>query len=144
MLRRVEFVVEFWQPLLVCTLLGIVAVGCGQGTAAYEGVPVKGTVTLDGKPLDEGEIQFKTVATGALDTIPIQAGQFSGTAQAGQKRVEIFAFKTAAPPPSTVPGPPPEVQKTNYLPARYNTASTLSAEVKSAGPNEFKFEVTSR
>lgn len=100
-------------------------------------------MTLDGKPLAEGEIQFKTVATGALDSIAIQNGAFSGTAEAGSKRVEIYAYKMVT-PTGTTPGMAVEPVKTNYLPARYNTSSTLTAEIKESGADALKFDVTSR
>lgn len=144
MLRRDLWAGKSWLSLGACVLLGAVVAGCAQSAPTYQGVPVKGTVTLDGKPLVDGEIQFKTIATGALDSMPIVNGEYSGAAQAGTKRVEIFAFK--APPPANPDSPPSDVEKVNYLPPRYNLNSTLSAEVKDLGStaNEFKFEVTTR
>ena len=32
----------------------------------------------------------------------------------------------------------------NYVPAKYNTESKLTADVKTGGPNEFKFDLTSK
>lgn len=122
-------------------LVGLLLAGCGGGTEPQR-YPVSGTVTLDGQPLPEGLIFFKTVATGAIDTMEIKAGKFAGEAQPGERRVEIVAYRE-----STAPGTTPGMEanaEVNYIPPRYNSQSTLTAQVKPEGPNEFSFEVTSK
>jgi hypothetical protein len=123
-------------------LLGIVLlVGC-SGSSAEKPVKVKGVVTLDQKPLAEGEIIFRT-AGAAPFLIPIKAGNFEGESLPGKKIVEIRAYKPG-PPIAPMPGVPDAPGQVNYLPARYNDESKLEAEVTPKGPNEFKFEVTSK
>jgi len=73
---------------LACLLL---LVGCGP--AAPKLYPVSGTVTLDGQPLADGKIYFRTVENGQVDTLPVTAGKFSGQVLAGPRRVEIVAYK---------------------------------------------------
>lgn len=125
-------------PLMVAVFI---LAGCG-GPAAPPQVQVKGTVTLDQKPLKEGEITFSTPGK-SPETLPINNGEFQGMVQVGEKRVEIAAYKDAPPPPP-MEGVTFEPSKINYLPARYHSDSTLKASVTAQGPNEFKFEVKSK
>ena len=43
-----------------------------RGPAGPLKAPVSGSVTLDGKPLDEGTIYFKTVQQGSVDRMDIK------------------------------------------------------------------------
>ena len=56
--------------------------------------PVSGTVTLDGQPLAEGVIYFKTIEKGSSEPCDIHGGDFKGQAEAGDRRVEICQFRT--------------------------------------------------
>jgi len=112
--------------------------GCGNaGPRTY---PVTGTVTLDGEPLKEADILFLPLdpALGP-DAGQIRDGKFAFQAKAGRKRVEVRASR-------------PVVIKTamgettiwkNYLPARYNTQSTLQAEVTPRGNSDFTYHLRS-
>ena len=103
-------------------------------------VPVSGTVTFDGGPVEEGEIVFRAadgaVASGAAR---IAAGRYEGRAPLGAKRVEIIAVRrkaaTAAKAGDSGESAPAEM----FVPDRYNAQSTLTAEVTAAGPNTFDF-----
>jgi hypothetical protein len=114
--------------------------GCGQSTKAPQLAPVSGTVTVDGKPLPEGTVYFKTTQTGAIDTLPVKDGKFEGKAEVGERRVEISAFEVKVVGTGAMKG---EV-KENRIPAQYNTDSKLTATVKAEGPNAFEFKVTSK
>ena len=73
-------------PMLLLALMG-----CGPGEAA-----VSGTVLLDGKPLEEGNIAFRPLpATAASEAIggPIKDGKFQVKARPGLNRVEITATR---------------------------------------------------
>lgn len=119
---------------LAITLL---AAGCSGGPRKY---PVTGTVTLDGKPLEEGDIYFMPLDPNVgAEAGKIQAGQFRFEAREGKMRVEIRASREN-------PGkrsPMGNIRKEEYLPARYNRESTLEAEVRSSGENAFTFDLTS-
>lgn len=116
-------------------------VGCGgSGRVEAKKYPVTGTVTVDGQPLVDGMIYFKDIAAGASDSAEIKNGQFTGQAEAGKRRVEIFAYTTQT---SDMGGTVSET-KVNTLPPRFNAESTLSEEVKAEGTNTYKFEVSSR
>jgi hypothetical protein len=125
-----------WTCLALTTLA---ACGCGSGEKTCS---VDGTVTLDGQPLAEGRIYFVTTKTGDLEILPIAGGKFEGAVKPGSRRVEIRAYRQGE-PRSPMPGMPPEAPIENYLPGRYNAQSTLNAEVKESGPNQFTFALTS-
>jgi len=124
--------------LLLCVCL--FAGGCAKKTTKM--VPVSGTVTLDGQPLDDGDVTLVGDPGTVPDSLPVKAGSFSGQAKPGKKRVEIRAFKTVKPPP-TATGDVTET-KENYIPAKYNTDSTTTAEVTDSGLSPNKFEVQSK
>jgi hypothetical protein len=125
----------FWFVLITPFVLG----GCGQsGPRTYEG---SGTVTFDGQPLPEGDILFHAAGNDvASDAGKIQNGQFKFRAKAGPKRVEILAAREVPGSMNPVMGPLRE----NYIPAQYNTATTLTADVKEKGPNQFDYPLSKK
>ncbi len=130
--------------LTVVCLFSAFLAGCGA-PASLPPVPtssVKGQVKLDGKPMAEGAISFSI--PGQVPQIhPIKDGAYSGPAHQGKARVEISAFK--AEEPVIMDGKVMnEGSKPNYLPDKYHSNSTLTAEVTASGANEFNFEVTSQ
>ncbi len=123
---------------LVCLgLLVMVVAGCGpSGPVTY---PVSGTVTWEGNPLAEGQIVFTPVdGSIAPDAGTITNGTFNFQAQAGSKRVEIYATRESGPPDPVMNMPPKE----QYIPARYNAESILTAEVTKGGVSDLKFDLT--
>lgn len=116
-------------------LLGLLAL-LGCGSKGPKRSPVSGTVTLDGKPLAKGVVYFKTVQTGAIDTLPVNDGKFEGQAEEGARRVEINSYRS-----KTISGPMGGEVQENLVAPRYNSESTLTATVTPTGPNSFKFEV---
>jgi hypothetical protein len=121
--------------LIVCGTL----VGCRRERTFPPTYSVHGSVTLDAKPLPEGVIAFISSETGDLQALPIKDGKYQGQVRAGTRRVEIRAYRPRKGPPKPLE-PPPH----NFLPARYNTETTLSANVTTAGPNTFDFELSSQ
>src|SRR5262245_5977754 len=116
-------------------LAGVLATLCcftGCGTSAKP-VMVSGTVDLDGKPLEDGTITLTSDAGVTPDTLPVKGGKFEGEAKPGKKKVEIRAFKMGKPTKmgdQEIPATPE-----NFLPDRFNTKSTLTAEVTATGIN---------
>ena len=114
---------------------------------------ISGAVTLDGKPVDGGNIQIdpleakQTSASGAL----IRAGRYSIPRQTGlapgKYRVRIYwAEKVNTGIVPTITGdvghnvnvtPPREL-----IPAKYNTESELTIEVRQSDANRFDFALT--
>jgi hypothetical protein len=113
-------------PLIVCAK-----------KSEIEVVPVSGTVSLGGQPLIEGFLYFKTIETGNLERFDIRDGEFTGSAQLGTRRVEIFSNQRKK---VVIDGANVEVQE-NILHPSCNTASKLTAQVSSEGPNRFHFDV---
>ena len=112
---------------------------CGCEPAGPKHYPVSGTVSLDGQPLAEGIVHFKVVEAGTIVSLPALDGKFEGAVTAGRHRVEVVAYQMI-PVPGEMGG---EVPKSLIAP-RFNSASTLSAEVTPAGPNVFDFKVESK
>lgn len=131
-----------WFRVAVLVALGAVLVGCGGSKKAREVQAVSGSVALDGQPLAEGEIYFKTTSTGDVDILAIENGRFQGDVGVGPRRVEIYAYHEKEVVP--MPGEPPIKTRENYLPARYNVASTLSAEIGPGGFSPLTFEISSK
>src|SRR5438093_8372933 len=126
---------------LAAILLMVVLAFSGCGRKGPIMVPVGGTVTLDGKPMPDGMIYFKTIVEGSVDQMEIKDGKFSGKVEVGDRRVEICRYGLG-PPIKMGNGEIPN--KIETLPARYNEASELKATVSQPGPNEFSFDVKSK
>jgi hypothetical protein len=131
--------------LPVCAIAVWVLSGCGHGGR----MPLEGTVTLDGRPLKEGAIQFNplpgtpgpTVGGEIVDgkfTILSSGGPFVGkfsvqitsAGLTGRKVLDPFSNKMID-------------EYAQCLPPRYNSQSQLQAEVTAAGPNRFDFAIAS-
>jgi hypothetical protein len=120
--------------------------GCGGDPMGRQAV--SGTVTLNNQPLDQGRIHFAPAGKGPTESgatiengkyrIPINSGLVPGT-----YKVSIFSYdqKGAKVQSEEVPGDPGNTQFKERIPARYNAKTTLTAEVKSAGPNVFDFKL---
>ncbi|MDB5344965.1 MAG: hypothetical protein JWP89_3342 [Schlesneria sp.] len=109
----------------------VVAVyGCGKSDSNSK--TLTGSVTLGGKPVEKGSINFipkdgKTVTVGSK----IVNGQYSASIPFGDKRVEIRAPKVTG-QRSAYEGDPnsPKIDiVTELIPGRYNSQSELSFTV---------------
>lgn len=134
-------------PIRVCLgilLLGIA--GCGDDLGNRQ--EISGAVTLQGRPLGDGSIEFTPLEPSAEETksgAPIVQGKYSipreqGLAP-GKYRVRITAgTPTPELAPGELPGPsgPSSVER---IPAAYNVNSKLEETVIPSGPNTFNFEI---
>ena len=112
--------------------------------------PIEGTVTLDGRPMPNGQIRFipKEGTNGPTAGAKIDEGKYSISAElgifAGTYRVEITASRPGGRKmPDRVTGQPVDVYK-QFIPSKYNTKSELVANVTADGPNVFDFAVTAK
>jgi hypothetical protein len=134
---------SFLELLCICLVAGLA--GCAGGDAKR--LAVSGEVKFQGKPLDQGAITFLaddpslSSGGGAM----IKDGRYSIPAQhgllPGRYKVMVSSVdpKNPAPDPDSLPGYLP-VPKDRVQP-KYNTQTTLTADVTAEGPNNFNFEV---
>lgn len=131
---------------IVRSLLGLVAlaavvsfVGCGSGVDMGE---VTGTVTLDGQPVANLEVNFEpidaslgTTATGYTQA----AGEYELFYPGGKKGAPVgeYTVRIVSAELDEEAGPPIRI------PAKYNAESDLIRVVET-GDNSFDFELTSR
>ena len=145
-----------------CFVLVALLVGCGEtgDTNRPKTVPVTGSVTYNGQPVEGATVTFVTGGSGgrgALGTTDA-SGKFQLTtfeagdgAIPGSYKVTI-AKTTGETAPMTqedgvvVPptGGPPTTEVKDELPLKYKDASTsgLTADVKEGGDNQFTFDLT--
>ena len=122
---------------LVCVFLvplSLLSLGCGSG-AGPETIAVTGTVTYDGVPVADGDIIFRD-ATGQTRSCGgrIIDGKYSFDASPGSKTVEITAMRDVPGKMDTQSNPGESVPlREMYIPAKYNTETTLTAEVNDSG-----------
>jgi len=149
---RGEVRMAAWSTLfaLCCGL------GCG-GTTGPERASVSGSVTFDGVPVEKGSIAFipDGATVGPTAGALIEKGRYqtaSGMGPVlGSHRVEITAHRAGnkvdvAGIGGSGAGPSAagSVQQTEmYIPAQYNTKSTLTVTIKSGNnPNDFSLKST--
>lgn len=120
-----------------------VTVGCGRGDGR---LAVSGDVTLKGKPLEDGIIEFSSEAirTGA----PILKGKYEIPADQGlspgEYKVSITAGdgRTPVESPDGIPGPTgANIVSKDLVPPEYNSKSKIKATVTTSGPNKFDYQI---
>lgn len=118
--------------------VGICLVGCSGDSMA----PVKGVVTLNGKPVAGLEVNFEPIGDPADRTTAI-----GYTQQDGSYSLAYPGFKKGAPVGDYIVriagGESLDDGTKLRVPPQYNTESTLKETVV-AGENEFNFELTSK
>ncbi|UUO06429.1 hypothetical protein M4951_24165 [Blastopirellula sp. J2-11] len=102
-------------------------------------LPVQGQVTLDGESLDAGDVAFiSSTLADKTDTDEwffayVKNGRFQTHAPPGTYLVRIQKYQYDSTSKTKIP----------TLPERYDKESTFTAEVTAAGPNKFKYALTS-
>ena len=128
----------FRRASLVRFAIFFLAFGCGAGSPAM--YRVTGSVTFDGRPVENGEIIFVPFDKSlAPDAGNIDHGTYDLLVKAGKKRVEIRASRPLV---GKKPNPMGPVYQ-DYIPEKYNARTTLEADVKSEGANRFDYELKS-
>ena len=127
----------------VISLLAVsILVGCSGGSS-LDTVPVTGTVTWEGDPLEEGRITFRSLEGDRRSfSGKIKDGDYSVETFTGPMRVSIRASRI-------VPG---EFDESNpdekvpvgemYIPPRYNSQSELTSNIE-RGENTVDFDLVS-
>jgi hypothetical protein len=129
--------------LLLVGCLGLCA-GCGSGSRR---LPLHGSVTYQGQPLEHGSITFLTTSgpPGPVCGALIRAGRYDVPAAQGlEPGTYRVAISSAVPggtltPEEVAAGASPRAKE--VLPPAYNAESTLTVEVQARGPNQFDFKL---
>jgi hypothetical protein len=124
-------------PVAALAALLFALVGCSAGDGK---IPVSGVVTFDGSPMPDGYVTFTPAAGGTPEAAPIAAGKFELGVKPGAHRVEIEASRFVG-EKNEIMGLQPREQ---YVPARYNSETTLTSEVTADVENVFTFDLTSK
>ncbi len=99
---------------------------CGCGDAGRVFYPVSGTVSVEGKRVEQGDILFiPEDPRWGPESGRIVAGAYRARVAAGKHRVEITALDIG-PHTKYLDGSP---LAANFIPERYNVRSELQAEV---------------
>jgi len=98
---------------------------------------VTGIVTVEDEPLSQGVITFDP-ADGLAGSYggEIRNGKYAFESAVGPKKVIIMASR-----PSKVPGPDGGPDMEQYLPAKYNLKTELTANVVAGEKNEIPFQL---
>ena len=133
-----------WAGVLLLIVGPALLIGCSGPDAGPPRYSVTGTVTFDGEPVNDGQVLFLPADGGGQpDAGQLGAGgKFEFQVTAGKKRVEITGFrKTGEITDEDTQETMPVTEA--FIPARYNTESELTVEVKPNGENTHKFDLTS-
>lgn len=133
---------------IAVTLSVLLLAGCAGGGPDDRG-EVRGTVRLDGQPVEKGSIVFQPTGgnSGPTSGATIQDGTYHVPAKkgpaVGANRIEIRAQrKTGRKVPARPPMTGEEDEIVEAIPARYNEESTLVEEIK-PGENVIDFDLDS-
>jgi hypothetical protein len=131
---------------------GLAAVGCSGSGDDLPREAVSGTVRLDGQPLAHGSIQFAPAANAGGPQVgggsPIESGQFSIAREnglvPGSYRVSINAGDSKREEQSKGPIRKGLGLAKELIPAKYNSQTTLGAEIKKGGSDDLSFDLQSK
>jgi hypothetical protein len=126
-----------FATLLLC-MFGLS--GCNARPAKYQ---VEGTITLNGKPLDGGEIFFIAADNSSSEAAKIKEGRYQVKTTAGRYKVMVNA-STKKPNLN-----PPGMRGDDFyfesiIPDKYNERTSLTAEVAPQELNRCDFSLSSK
>lgn len=129
-----------------CALALAVCCVAFAGCAPKDGlVPIKGTITLDGAPIEKGTVNFApkggpgTAAGGAIVN-----GKYEARVSPGKMAVTIYAQKAEKienPTQEQIERGITEIT-VDVVPAKYNRASTLEVDIVEGQKDPVDFELT--
>ncbi len=124
----------------------VVSVGflAGCGKAEVKRYRVTGTIKYKGEPVKAGTITFRSIDGQANGVGNILNGDYDIPATSGlpvgKYQVTISYPDPKAAPPGDMPGESSAPPK-DLLPAKYNSKSELTAEIKAEDRNEVSFDL---
>jgi hypothetical protein len=122
--------------VLLAAALAASALGCSGGTAT-----VRGTVKLDGNPLEDGKIRFEPAdGQGPTAEAVIEEGRYEVELVPGPKRVMIEGWRVVGQQKVTPddPGSPMIDVKEPVVPAQYNTNTELTYDAAKSDTKDFE------
>jgi hypothetical protein len=126
--------------IFLCTLFLLYVAGCGGSGGR---LAVSGTVTYKGVPVEQGSIAFIPTAGKGAYGASIFKGTFAIPADRGLEpgtyKVMISSTVVEGKPPLE-PGGPDGPQPKELIPAKYNSQTTLTREIK-AGQAKLAFNL---
>ena len=146
--RTISFAFQVANFLLLVVLACPGMLGCGALEGGPQRAAVSGRITVDGRPLENGSVQFIPTqgTSGPVAGAGVTDGEYSlSKAQGpvvGTNRVQISGTRKTGRTSRTHLGETIE-ERVPVVPAQYNTKSTLVREVES-GKNVLDFDLTSK
>ena len=149
---RVVISVDFRSHIFVAAVAtscvaATAILGCADRSGPYA---IAGTVTLDGRPVPQGQIVFDPQGDGKMSVGVVRAGKFSIAAERGPTPGTYIVRITAerptgqkVKPSSYAADQTPQDVYEQYIPANYNTASELNVEMGADEPEPFSFRLVS-
>jgi len=121
---------------VTCLLLGVVwIVSCTpQNAPPPSTAQVKGTVSLDGKPMQKGEVMLSVTAQ-PPKTLEIKNGTFEGEVFVGKNSIEVVLHKPG-PPSSTDPNTPTTINAVG-------SCTPNSLDIPKGGASDLKIDAVS-
>lgn len=138
------------QQILAMGTCGVLPLLMTWGCTRASGLnlhPVSGTMTFDGRSVEEGSITFHAVSGDTRGFAgPIKGGAYKAeTFAAPMKVFLITAFRDV---PGTfipaAPDQPKEPAREQYIPTRYNDTTELKADIPSGGTKQLEFFLKSK
>ena len=115
--------------------------GCNQGPPTGT---IKGTVKLEGEPVDGGIIRFVPADGNSQPAdSPLVSGAYSVTMPLGEKKVEVFWAKDRSGTTEVDTASQGSEQLIQMIPAKYNNQTTLTHTVVE-GEQVRDFDLTSK
>ncbi len=146
-IKPLRFAIRSRRFACLILVLGTVVIG-GCGDARRQGV--EGMVTFDGQPIVKGYIQFipEGDTRGPTAGANIKDGRFAidpskGTF-VGTFRVEVLATRETGKSIADPMTGEKVAAREQYIPAKYNTQSELTAEIKDGQPSQLNYPLTSK
>ena len=123
----------------MCFLVLVNACGCNRTPRKYQ---VVGKITLDGKPLSQGEIVFSTTDNKASEAGKIHEGEYRLAVLPLPHRVAVNA-SILVPNPAANEFRGDKWYYKNIVPFRYNQETILTATIVARDDNRCDFALTS-
>jgi hypothetical protein len=126
------------------------AAGCARAPAPPKRGTIRGTVTLDGKPLANGKVRFIALEVGGVNALAevkdggYELSESEGPAK-GKYRVEFSVPKPGRRVPNPdIPGAWLEDEPVETLPARYHVESNYVLDYDPDDPKPYDAELLSK